>query len=186
MLLGKLIKNIKPAYKSIRFNNIRFNSKDCKKNDIFFSIQGNKLNGNNYIKDAIKNGSKIIVSNLNFEGFNREKILFIKNKNPRKALADAASNFYKKKPKNIIDLTGTNGKTSISNFFYQILSLSKKKVAAIGTLGVSSKKIKLKTNNTTIDPIKMHQILQKLKNLNIHNVIIEASSHGLNNIDWMD
>ena len=59
------------------------------------------------------------------------------------------------------------------------MSLSKKKVAAIGTLGVLSKKIKLKTNNTTIDPIKMHQILQKLKNSNIDNVIIEASSHGL-------
>ena len=51
--------------------------------------------------------------------------------------------------------------------------------SAIGTLGVLSKKIKLKTNNTTIDPIKMHQILQKLKNSNIDNVIIEASSHGL-------
>ena len=36
MLLGKLIKNIKPAYKSIKFNNIRFNSRDCKTNDIFF------------------------------------------------------------------------------------------------------------------------------------------------------
>ena len=96
MLLGKLIKNIKPAYKSIKFNNIRFNSKDCKKNDIFFSIQGNKFNGNNYIKDAIKNGSKIIISNLNFEGFNKKKILFIKNKNQRKALAEAASNFIKK------------------------------------------------------------------------------------------
>ncbi len=179
MLLGKLIKNIKPAYKSIRFNNIRFNSKDCKTNDIFFSIQGNKLNGNNYIKDAIRNGSKIIISNLNFEGFNKEKILFIKSKNPRKLLAEAASNFYKKKPKNIIAITGTNGKTSIANFFYQILSLNKKKAAAIGTLGVLSKKTKLKTNNTTIDPVKMHQILQKLKNLNIDNVIIEASSHGL-------
>jgi len=67
MLLGELIKNIKPAYKSIKFNNIRFNSKDCKTNDIFFSIQGNKLKGNNYIKDAIKNGSKIIISNLNFD-----------------------------------------------------------------------------------------------------------------------
>jgi len=179
MLLGKLIKNIKPAYKSIRFNNIRFNSKDCKKNDIFFSIQGNKLNGNNYIKDAIRNGSKIIISNLDFEGFNKEKILFVKNKNPRKALAEAASNFYKKKPKNIIAITGTNGKTSIANFFYQILSLSKKKAAAIGTLGVLSKRIKFKTDNTTIDPLKIHQVLQKLKGLKIDNVIIEASSHGL-------
>ena len=28
-------------------------------------------------------------------------VLFIKNKNPREALAEAASNFYKKKPKNL-------------------------------------------------------------------------------------
>jgi len=179
MLLGKLIKNIKPAYKSIKFNNIRFNSKDCKKNDIFFSIQGNKFNGNDFIKDAIRKGSKIIISNLNFEGFNKAKILFVKSKNPRNALAEAASNFYTKKPKNIIAVTGTNGKTSIANFFYQILSLSKKKAAAVGTLGVLSKKIKLKTNNTTIDPLKIHHILQKLKGLRIDNVIIEASSHGL-------
>ena len=94
MLLGEIIKNIKPAYKSIKINNIRFNSKDCKTNDIFFSIQGNRLKGNNYIKDAIKNGSKIIISNLNFEGFNKEKVLFIRTKNPRKALAEAACNIY--------------------------------------------------------------------------------------------
>ncbi len=179
MLLGKIIKNINPAYKSIKFNNIRFNSKNCKPNDIFFAIKGNNSNGNYFIKKAIRNGSKIIISNLNFEGFNKEKILFIKSKNPRKTLAEAASNFYIKKPKNIIAITGTNGKTSIANFFYQILSLNKKKVATIGTLGVLSKRIKFKTSNTTIDSIKIHQILQKLKNLKIDNVIVEASSHGL-------
>ena len=80
MLLGKLIKNIKPAYKSIKFNKIRFNSKDCKKNDIFFFIQGNKFNGNNYIKDAIKNGSKIIISNLNLRGLIKKKFYLLKIK----------------------------------------------------------------------------------------------------------
>ena len=43
MLLGKVIKNINQKYKSIKFNNIRFNSKDCKSNDIFFAINGNKF-----------------------------------------------------------------------------------------------------------------------------------------------
>ena len=77
MLLGKSIKKNKKKYKSIKFNNIRFNSKDCKYNDIFFAINGIKSNGNNYINDAIKNGAKIIVSNLKFEGFNKNKVLFI-------------------------------------------------------------------------------------------------------------
>ena len=67
MLLGKVFKNINNKYKSISFKNIKFNSKDCKPNDIFFAINGNHLNGNNYINDAIKNGAKIIVSNLSLK-----------------------------------------------------------------------------------------------------------------------
>ena len=114
MLLGKVLKNINQKYKSIKFKNIRFNSKDCKFNDIFFSIGGNNLNGNNYINEAINNGATIIVSNLKYEGFNKNKILFIRSKDPRKLLAESASNFYYKKPKNIIAVTGTNGKTSIA------------------------------------------------------------------------
>ena len=179
MLLGKVFKNINQKYKSIKFKNIRFNSKECKSNDIFFAISGNKLNGNDYINNAINNGAKIIVSNLRFKGFNKNKILFIHNKNPRKLLSEVASRFYKSKPKNIIAVTGTNGKTSIANFYYQILTLNNKKVAAIGTLGVLSRIFNLKTNNTTIDPLNIHKILNKLKEHKIDNVILEASSHGL-------
>ena len=78
MLLGKVFKNINQKYKSIKFKKIRFNSKECKSNDIFFAIRGNNNNGNNFIKEAINNGAKIIVSNLNFKGFNKKKFyLFI-------------------------------------------------------------------------------------------------------------
>ena len=177
MLLGHVFKNINQKYKSIKFKKIRFHSKECRPNDIFFSISGNNINGNNYINEAISNGAKIIVSNLNFNGFDKNKILFVQNNNPRKLLAEIASNYYKKKPKNIIAVTGTNGKTSIANFYYQILNLNNKKVAAIGTLGIFSKKINLKTNNTTIDPLSLHKLL--LKDFGVENVILEASSHGL-------
>ena len=189
MLLGKIFKNINKKYKSIKFNNITFNSRDCAINDIFFAISGNYSNGNNYINHAINNGAKIIISDLKFQGFNKNKILFIRTKNPRKLLSEAASNFYKSKPNNIIAITGTNGKTSIANFYYQILSLNNIKVASIGTLGILSKKFKQNTKNTTIDPIKIHKVLKKLKDLKIDNVILEASSHGLkqhrlNNINF--
>ena len=189
MLLGDVLKNIDQKYKSIKFKNIRFNSKDCKLNDIFFAINGNHINGNNFINEAINNGAKIIVSNLKYKGFNKQKVLFLQNKDPRKLLSEAASNFYKKKPKNIIAVTGTNGKTSIANLYYQILTLNKKKVASIGTLGIISKKFNQKTNNTSIDPINIHKILEKLYKLKINNVILEASSHGLkqhrlNNINF--
>ena len=54
MLLGKVIKNINYKYKSIRFKNIKFNSNDCKLNDIFFAISGNIVNGKSYRVEAGK------------------------------------------------------------------------------------------------------------------------------------
>ena len=60
-----------------------------------------------------------------------------------------------------------------------MLKLNKIKVASIGTLGVKSKNIRRNLQNTTIDPIRMGQILSKLKSQKINNVIMEASSHGL-------
>ena len=87
MLLGKVFININQKIKSIKFNNIQFNSKDCKPNDIFFAIKGKNINGNNYINNAIQNGAKIIVSNIKFEVFDKNKILFIHTKNPRKLLS---------------------------------------------------------------------------------------------------
>ena len=179
MFLGEVLKNINKKYRKIKFNNIKFNSRNCKPNDIFFAIKGNDLDGKKYINDAIKNGAKIIVSDLKLEGFNKKKILFIRTKNPRKILSDVSSRFYKLKPNNIIAVTGTNGKTSVMNFYQQILELNNQRVASIGTLGVSSKKYYLKTGNTTIDPLSIHKILQTLKKLKIDNVILEASSHGL-------
>ena len=78
-------------------------------------------------------------------------------------LAETAFKFYNKKPKNLIAVTGTNGKSSVADFYYQILKLNNKKAASIGTLGVKSKSVNLNLSNTTIDPIKLAQILSKLK-----------------------
>ena len=113
----------------------------------------------------------------------KNDILYIKSKKCRKLLAEISFKIYNENPKNIIAVTGTNGKSSVADFYYQILDLNKKKVASIGTLGVKSKNLKINLSNTTIDPIKLAKILSNLKKQNIDNVIMEASSHGLNKID---
>ena len=105
--------------------------------------------------------------------------MFINTKNVRKLLAEISFKIYNKHPHNLIAVTGTNGKSSVADFYYQILKLNNKKVASIGTLGVKSKNLNLNLSNTTIDPIKLAQILTRLKNQKIENIIMEASSHGL-------
>lgn len=179
MLLGNYFTNINNSKKKIFFSGISFNSKDIKKDNIFFAIKGNHFDGNKFISIAIKKGSKIIISEKRITNPQKD-ILFIHTKNIRKLLAEIAFKIYKNKPNNLIAVTGTNGKSSVSDFYFQLLKLNKIKVASIGTLGVKSKNIRRNLQNTTIDPIRMGQILSKLKSQKINNVIMEASSHGLN------
>ncbi len=178
MLLGNYFTNIDNSKKKIFFSGISFNSKNIKKDNIFFAIKGNNFDGNKFISIAIKKGSKIIISEKRITNLQKD-ILFIHTKNIRKLLAEVAFKIYKNKPNNLIAVTGTNGKSSVSDFYFQLLKLNKIKVASIGTLGVKSKNIRRNLQNTTIDPIRMGQILSKLKSLKINNVIMEASSHGL-------
>ena len=79
MLIGDYFKNLNPKYKSHYFSGLSFNSLNCKKNNIFFAIQGNNNDGNKFIKDAIENGAKTIVSNLKYQGY-KNKILYEINK----------------------------------------------------------------------------------------------------------
>ena len=178
MYLKDYFSNLKKKYYNYSFSGIASQSSKIKKNFIFFAIKGNKYDGHDFISEAIKNGAKIIIHEKRFTGI-ENKILFINSKNIRKLLAEVSFKINPKIPKNLIAVTGTNGKSSISDFYYQILKLNKIKVASIGTLGIKKNNSIKILANTTMDPINLSIELKKLKNQKIENVIMEASSHGL-------
>ena len=187
MIIGNFIKKIELKNKNHYFSGLCFNTAKCKKDNIFFAIKGTKIDGNKFINNAIQRGAKTIISDQKFEGI-KKSILFIKSSNVRKTLSEFAYKIYKNKPKNIIAVTGTNGKSSVVDFYFQILKLNKKRVASIGTLGIKTQNYMKKVSNTTIDPITLSKVLNKLKKKKIDNVILEASSHGLkqNRLDGLE
>jgi UDP-N-acetylmuramyl-tripeptide synthetase len=168
-MLSKKIKFLK--YKNRNFS---INSKKVKKNDIFFAMEGSKQSGNLYSSEALSKGAYKVVTSKNTKNKN---YLIVKNVN--KFLAEACSAKYKEKPKNIIAVTGTNGKSSVANFYFQILKNLKINSAAIGTLGIFYRNKVKRTNLTTPDIITIHKELNFLKKNKIDNVCLEASSHGL-------
>ena len=108
-----------------------------------------------------------------------KKAIYLKVLDTREELARLSTQYFKKKPKNIIAVTGTNGKTSIADFFHQILTLQKKKVGFIGTLGFKKNQYLKRRKLTTLDPLSLNKDLEEMKKHGVENVIIEASSHGL-------
>ena len=178
MLLKNLIKDIPSDKRNIFISGIASNSNEVKKNFIFFAIKGNKINGEKFIKDAIKKGASVIICSKKCK-FKDKNIQIIKTNNVRYILSEISSRFYRLQPKNIIAVTGTNGKTSVADIFYQILRINKLPAATIGTLGIKYNDKTIKTNLTSPDTINLHKYLNFLKKKKINNVIIESSSHGL-------
>ena len=178
MQLKDYIPWVNKKYRKVFFSGIAFDSSKVKKDNIFFAIKGNKFDGNNYIDLAIKRGAKIIISEKK-KFKNVKNIIFVTSKNVRKLLANISFKILNQKPKTLIAVTGTNGKSSVADFYYQILRLNSKKVASIGTIGVRCKNYKKNLENTTLDPIKLGYLLKDLDKKKIEYVIMEASSHGL-------
>ena len=178
MLLKKIIKNLTIDIQKINIKGLSLDSRQIKKNYLFFANKGIKYNGKDYIFSAIKKGAVAIVCEANCKIKNLQ-IPIIRVKNIKQTIIEACKVFYYAKPKNIIAITGTNGKSSVAEFYHQILSAQKIPVASIGTLGIKTNNKITATNLTTLDIISLHRVLVNIKSSGIDNVILEASSHGL-------
>ncbi|WP_323733190.1 UDP-N-acetylmuramoyl-L-alanyl-D-glutamate--2,6-diaminopimelate ligase [Candidatus Bandiella euplotis] len=168
-----------------RVTGIADNSENVREGFAFFALSGSQNDGLDYIEHAIKNGAKFVILDQNatlpkkYDG----AVEFIKVDNPRSYISLASSIFYKEKPQYIVAVTGTNGKTSVANFFQQICDLTGYKSASIGTLGVitSEQQYEAKDQPSLTSPcaIELHEILHNLSNSSYTHASIEASSHGL-------
>ena len=137
MQLKDYFSPIEKKYSKIFFSGISFDSSKVRKNNIFFAIKGNRVDGNKFIDKAIEKGAKVVVTEKKID--DKKNAIFLRSINIRKQLAEISYKILDQKPKKLVAVTGTNGKSSVADFFYQILNLNFIKVASIGTIGVKHK-----------------------------------------------
>ncbi len=155
------------------------NSNNVESNSAFFAIRGQKYDGNNFINSVLSKGALIALTDS--ELFTPSEHV-IRVKNTKDALQFCALKFYEKIPSNIVLITGTNGKTSVTHYVNQILSLLGNNSASIGTLGCHAN-VTLdhihKSELTTPDFLDLRRTLYELSLKKIDYVAIEASSIAL-------
>ena len=116
---------IKEKLKKIKLSNNQkinlasINSKEIKKNDIFFGIKGKKLDGNRYANEAIKNGAALAIIDKNYDGFNSKKV---KVNNTLNFLSNCSNLVRKASKIKAIAITGSSGKTSLKELLSQCLN----------------------------------------------------------------
>lgn len=181
--------NVKDVLKGVEYeivsgnhlevNEIQYDSRKIKNDDMFFAISGFKLDGHDYVEKAIDNGAKVIIIEKNIPY--KEGITYVKVENSRKALAKAASNFYgcPSEKMKVIGITGTNGKTTSAFMMKAILEEAGYKVGLIGTIAnyIGSKKID--TDKTTPESLELHELFSRMVEEGVDYCVMEVSSHSL-------
>jgi UDP-N-acetylmuramoyl-L-alanyl-D-glutamate--2,6-diaminopimelate ligase len=81
----------------------------------------------------------------------------------------------------IIAVTGTDGKTTTTSLIYHILKSARRKVAMISTVEAKIGKKSLDTgfHVTTPDPFMLQRLLRRIRSQKIRYVVLEVTSHGL-------
>lgn len=164
--------------KDINVTGISTDTRNLKKGDVFFAIKGVNDDGHNYINDAFAKGAILVVA----QNYKNEKI--IKVKNTRAALLKLASYYFKKMKKiKVFGITGSNGKTTVKEILYRILTKKIKNKFVIKSqksfnniIGIPLTIFKLNKNNKflilEIGMNKTGEIKEIMKHIKINIAII--------------
>jgi UDP-N-acetylmuramoyl-L-alanyl-D-glutamate--2,6-diaminopimelate ligase len=173
----------------ITINNIQFDSRKIEDGDVFVAVRGTESDGHDYIESAVSFGAKAIIC-VEKPKILYDNVVFIIVERARKALAKVSANYYNN-PSNelkIVGVTGTNGKTTVTFLISSILGKLGHQTAIVGTTGIYIGDEKLDATHTTPDPISMNKVLRQVADQGIGYVIMEVSSHALeqNRADYID
>ena len=177
-LVEDLVKAEK-SYKEINISGIKIDSKKVLPGDLFIAVNGNNFDGHDFIDQAIKNGAMAVITNG--RNMNIDPIPQIKVANPRKAVSHVSSKLFGNPSEDltVIGITGTNGKTTTAYLTTQALNNAGYKTAQIGTTGIIAEGFDQVKTLTTPDAISLQNLFYKFKKLGFTHVVMEVSSHAL-------
>ena len=161
-------------------NQLVFDSRKVKKNDVFIAQKGLAVDGHFYIETAISLGATVIICE-DFPLDKKEGITYVQVQDTNVALAIMAANFYENPSTKlaVIGVTGTNGKTTIASLLYQLFCKAGYKVGLLSTVKVLVDETEFKATHTTPDSLTINRYLDMMLEAGVEYCFMEVSSHGI-------
>ncbi|GFM89872.1 UDP-N-acetylmuramoyl-L-alanyl-D-glutamate--2,6-diaminopimelate ligase [Pseudomonas cichorii] len=161
---------------------LTLDSRNVRPGDLFLAVPGIKLDGRAHIADALQRGAAAVAYEA--EGSTVLPITdvpLIPVKGLAAQLSAIAGRFYGEPSRglNLVGVTGTNGKTSVTQLVAQALDLLGQHCGIVGTLGTGFYGALQSGRHTTPDPISVQATIADLKKAGARAVAMEVSSHGL-------
>ena len=164
----------------ILISGIEFDSREVKKGAVFIAVRGSRVDGHEFIEQALNQGAVAIVCE-DLPDEMKTGVSYVEVKNAGFALGIMAANFYGNPSKSLtlIGITGTNGKTTVATLLYKLFAKLGYKSALISTIyNLIDDKI-IPATHTTPDAIQLNKLLKEMVETGCTHCFMEVSSHAL-------
>ncbi|PKM77700.1 MAG: UDP-N-acetylmuramoyl-L-alanyl-D-glutamate--2,6-diaminopimelate ligase [Firmicutes bacterium HGW-Firmicutes-15] len=159
---------------------ISYDSRKVKEGDLFICIAGLKVDGHDFVEQAIHRGAKALL--VEKEVLSHPAITILHTTQCRMAMAIVASNFFCQPSHEIktIGVTGTNGKTTSTHLIKAILEEQGNGVGIMGTLYARMGDNQRILGNTTPESLDIEEFISLVREEKGNYLVMEVSSHALN------
>jgi UDP-N-acetylmuramoyl-L-alanyl-D-glutamate--2,6-diaminopimelate ligase len=168
----------------VRYTGVAIDSRLVKPGDLFVAYPGDNADGRNFIPQALAAGAAMVAWEA--DGFEWNPDWSVPNmpvEGLRRHVGLIAEHFFKHPSRHlwVTGVTGTNGKTSCSQWIAQSMTRLQRPCAVIGTLGsaLMGETSEQYPATTTPDPVSLHAFLGKVRARGAKAVAMEVSSHGI-------
>jgi UDP-N-acetylmuramoyl-L-alanyl-D-glutamate--2,6-diaminopimelate ligase len=166
---------------------IAYDSRKVTPGCLFVAMQGQKVDGHYYIKEAAQRGAVAVIcehspSESSSDGADALfPLTLVRVRDSRLALASAANTFFMNPSSSltVAGITGTNGKTTTSYLVKSILEAWGKKVGLIGTIQYMIGDEIFTATHTTPESLEFQELLSRMRASGCTHVVSEVSSHAL-------
>ncbi|MFL6520548.1 MAG: UDP-N-acetylmuramoyl-L-alanyl-D-glutamate--2,6-diaminopimelate ligase [Chthoniobacterales bacterium] len=157
---------------------IAYDSRRVQRNGLFVALRGEKVDGHQFIDQAVEKGATVIVTEHEVQS-PRATCLVVEN--TRAALADLAATFYQQPARRLklAAVTGTNGKTTTTFLIKHICEKAGLRCGLLGTVRYEIGDRVLPAVRTTPESLDVYDLLSQMVNAGCKAGAMEVSSHAL-------
>jgi UDP-N-acetylmuramoyl-L-alanyl-D-glutamate--2,6-diaminopimelate ligase len=148
--------------------------------NLFFALPGRRADGSSFIDEAIQRGAVAIVGER-LPAVTATRVTYLQVADARRALAQVAQRYFKfpDKALELIAVTGTNGKTTVTNLIKHLLSTPTQRVGLVGTVNYDLGARIVPSYRTTPESLELFGMLAQMRDAGCRQAAMEVSSHGI-------
>ena len=184
-LIRDLPQSVVEGDRTLAVTGITHDSRAIKEGDVFVCLKGERFDGHTFAEQALLKGAVALVVNRN--GLKEVGITLPQNSvvitvpDTRKALPYLASTLYGNPSQSmvVVGVTGTNGKTTVTQMIAAIMRSAGYRVGTIGTLGADLDGDPIPSDHTTPEADHLQRLMAEMQERGATAVVMEVSSHAL-------